>query len=74
MNPAMLLKFKGAWDKFTKNHPKFPLFLKAASQQAMQEGSIIEITITDKDGKKIDTNLLIKAEDMELFESLKQMM
>ena len=41
MNPAMLLKLKGAWDKFAKNHPKFPLFLKAASQQAIGEGSII---------------------------------
>lgn len=74
MNPAMLLKLKGAWDKFSKNHPKFPMFLKAASQQAIGEGSIIEIAITDKDGKKIDTNLLIKAEDMELLESLNEMM
>lgn len=74
MNPAMLLKIKGAWDKFASNHPKFPMFIKAASQQAIQEGSIIEIAITDKDGKKIDTNLVIKAEDLELLESLKQMM
>ena len=74
INPATLLKLKGAWDKFSKNHPKFPMFIKAASQQAIEEGSIIEITITDKEGKKIDTNLLIKAEDIELFESLKQMM
>ena len=74
MNPAALLKMKGAWDKFAKNHPKFPLFLKAVSQQAIEEGSIIEIAITDKDGRKIDTNLLIKAEDLELLETLKQMM
>ena len=74
INPATLLKLKGAWDKFSKNHPKFPMFIKAASQQAIEEGSIIEITITDKEGKKIDTNLVIKAEDIELFESLKQMM
>ena len=74
INPATLFKMKGAWDKFSKNHPKFPLFLKAASQQAIGEGSIIEIAITDKEGRKIDTNLLIKAEDIELFESLKQMM
>lgn len=74
MNPAVLLKMKGAWDKFASNHPKFPMFIKAAAQQAIQEGSIIEISITDKDGKKIDTNLLIKAEDIELFESLREMM
>ena len=73
VNPATLFKIKGAWDKFAKNHPKFPLFLKAASQQAIGEGSIIEIAITDKDGRKIDTKLLVKAEDMEFLESLKQM-
>lgn len=74
INPAVLLKLKGAWDKFSANHPKFPMFLKAASQNAIEEGSIIEIAITDSEGRKIDTNLMIKAEDMELFESLKQMM
>ena len=65
MNPAVLLKMKDAWDKFASNHPKFPMFIKAATQQAIQEGSIIEISITDKDGKKIDTNFLIKAEDID---------
>lgn len=70
INPAMLLKIKGAWETFAANHPKFPMFLKAASQNAIEEGSIIEISITTKDGRKMDTNLLIKKEDMELFHNL----
>ena len=74
MNIANLMKFRSIWNDFTKRHPKFPLFIEAVSSNGITEGSIIEIAITDKDGRKIDTNLLVKAEDMELLESLKQMM
>ncbi|MBR1693609.1 MAG: hypothetical protein IJ711_12680 [Lachnospiraceae bacterium] len=72
INPAMILKIKSAWDAFTANHPKFPHFLKAA-QNSIEEGSIIEISITNREGKKIDTNLLVKQEDLDLFQSLKDM-
>lgn len=73
LNPAVLLKLKGAYETFVNNHPKFPMFLKAASKDALQEGSIVEITVTTKEGKKMSTNLLVKQSDLDLFESLKQM-
>lgn len=73
LNPTMLFKLKGAYEAFVSNHPKFPMFLKAASKDALQEGSIVEITVTTKEGKKMSTNLLVKQSDLELFESLKQM-
>ena len=47
MNPAMLFKIKSAWDKFVNNHPKFPMFLRAASATGIKEGYIIEVKITD---------------------------
>lgn len=74
INPAVILKMKGAWDIFAGNHPKFPLFLKAAAQGAIQEDSIIEIAITTPEGKKIDTNLVVKREDLELIQAIKEMM
>lgn len=73
LNPAVLLKLKGAYESFVNNHPKFPMFLQAASKDALQEGSIIEITVTTKEGKKMSTNLLVKQSDLDLFDSLKQM-
>lgn len=73
MNPAMLFKIKGAWEKFVQNHPKFPLFLRAASTSGIREGYIIEVKITDTDGKAICTNVKLTESDMELIGMIKNM-
>lgn len=72
IDPMQLLKMKGMWDKFTARHPKFPAFLKAMSQGAITEGSVLEIKVTTVDGRVISSNLKVTAEDMELLEGLKQ--
>lgn len=72
MDALQLLKIKGMWDKFTVRHPKFPAFLKAISQGAIGEGSVLEITVTSADGKVISSNLKVTAEDMEMINMLKQ--
>jgi len=73
MNPAAIFKIKGAWDKFSANHPKFPGFLQAAGNGMVEEGSVIDIKITSADGKTIATNVKLTAEDMELFAMLKEL-
>lgn len=73
MNPAMLFKIKGAWEKFVQNHPKFPFFLRAASTSGIREGYIIEVKITDTDGKAICTNVKLTESDMELIGMIKDM-
>lgn len=73
MNPMKLLQLKNAWDQFTGRHPKFPAFLKAMSKGAITEGSILEITVTTAEGKVINTNLKVTAEDMALVEELKNL-
>ena len=73
MNPAMLFKIKGAWEKFVSNHPKFPMFLRAASASGRKEGYIIEVKITDTDGKAICTNVKLTESDMELIGMIKDM-
>lgn len=72
INPMQLLKIKGLWDQFTGRHPKFPAFLKAMSQGAITEGSVIEITVTTAEGKVISSNLKVTAEDMEMIGELKR--
>ena len=66
----MFLQFKNSWQTFTRNHPKFPAFSNAVSKRALKEGSIMAITVTTPDGEKIETNLRIKAEDLELLKEL----
>ncbi len=73
LNPAMLFKIKGAWEKFVSNHPKFPMFLRAASATGIKEGYIIEVKITDTDGKTICTNVKLTDSDMDLIDMIKDM-
>lgn len=70
---AMLQKLKSGVDRFRANHPKFPMFMKAVSQNALTEGTVIEINVTTPDGKNYCTNVKLNAEDLDLFNSIKSM-
>lgn len=70
---TMLSKMKNAMETFRQNHPKFPLFLNAVSQDALVEGTIIEINVTTPKGKNYCTNVKLKSSDLELMETLKNM-
>jgi len=72
MNPVALMQMGGLLDRFKNNHPKVPMFFKAAAQN-IGEGSIIEISVTSPEGRKINTNMRVTAEDLELMEQLKNM-
>ncbi len=74
INPAKLFKFKGAWDKFVKNHPKFPLFINAVRNNAIEEGSVIEIIVTTVEGKTLSTNIKVSQTDKEILEELTELM
>lgn len=70
---AMLQQLKAGIDRFQLNHPKFPLFLKAVSQEALKEGTLIEINVTTPEGQNYCSNLRLKADDMEFINSIKSM-
>ena len=42
---ALLQQLRSGMDRFRANHPKFPMFLKAVSQDALKEGSVIELSL-----------------------------
>lgn len=69
MNLGNLMQLKNSWTTFTQNHPKFPKFLQAAGT-AVKEDTLIEIKITTAEGKVIETNLKVKASDIELVKNL----
>lgn len=72
MNPMALMKIKGMMETFCKNHPKVPMFLQSAGQN-INEGSVIEISVTTAQGKNLCTNMKVTAEDLELVEQLKNL-
>lgn len=74
MDFTAIMKFKGAWDTFTKNHPKFMPFMQAVGQEAIADGTIIEVKVVSPEGKEYNTNMKITQSDLDLFAQLKGMM
>ena len=69
MNLGNIMQLKNSWATFTQNPPKFPKFLQAAGT-AVKEDTLIEIRLTTAEGKVIETNLKVKASDIELIRNL----
>ncbi len=73
LNPMKLMQLKSAWDQFSGAHPKFLSFLNAVPSSGIEEGSIIEITVKNPNGKTLSANLKLKDTDIQMFETLKDL-
>ena len=73
MNPSSMMKLMTAKKQFETDHPKFAQFLENFMRTGVEEGSIIEISVTRPDGTKTTTNMKVKASDLELVSSLKDL-
>jgi hypothetical protein len=69
INPMQLMQMKSEFDAFKNRHPKLELFFADAINR-MNEGSVLEISLTSPDGAKIRTNMKITPEDKALLEKL----
>ena len=75
MNPMLLLQLKPAWEQFKTNQPKLMNFVKAASKDGfMDEGTLIEISITNSSGKTIASNVRVKQEDLTFLTTFKSVL
>lgn len=72
VNPKMLMQIKSLFEQFRKNHPKVPLFFSAASN-AIDEGSVIEISLTTSEGKNLCTNMRVTEDDLEMIKAIAEM-
>lgn len=73
MNPMKLWKLQNAYNQFKGRHPKFPMFLEAVAREGMRENTIIEIRVTSPEGRVYDSSLKLCQEDLELFQTLKEL-
>lgn len=74
VNPMTLIQLKSSWNRFTRNHPKFPRFWKAAFQQCLAEGTVVKFNVTAPDGTKLSSNLKLTSDDLELARQLREIM
>lgn len=72
-NAGMLIQIKNMWDRFESNHPKLPRFFQAVGRECIEEGTVIEISVTKPDGENITSNFKLNEEDMELLAALREL-
>lgn len=73
INPADMMKVMNAKRKFDANHPKFSAFLKAVLSRPIEEGTIIEMTVTRPGEEPITTNFKVCQSDLDLVRELQNM-
>lgn len=73
MNPASIMKIMNAKKVFTNNHPKFVAFLKAVFSRPIEEGTVIEITVTRPGEESMTANIKVQRSDLELMQELQEL-
>ena len=73
MNPATIMKLMSAKSKFEGNHPKFISFIKNVFSRPIEEGTIMEITVSRPGQEPITSNIKIQQSDLELLAELKEL-
>ena len=70
VNPMMLFKIKGLWDRITSNHPKMVPFGRTVFPAAIGVGSIVDVKVTDPNGKTYHYNMRVSEDDMEAIREI----
>ena len=74
LNPMELLKIRKVWNTFVSEHPKFlPYFGNLKSSGYLSEGSVIDMIVTDKEGKSVRYNMRLTKNDLELMRVLAEL-
>ncbi|MCI9277797.1 hypothetical protein D7X48_19865 [bacterium D16-50] len=73
MNPASILKFLSAKKQFEDNHPKFEAFVRTVLSRPLEEGTVLEVTVTRPGEKPMTGNIKLLQSDLELLAELKEL-
>jgi hypothetical protein len=70
INPMKLVHLKKHYATFKEDHPKFVLFTKMVLKNAMEEGTIITVSVKKPDGTKYESNFKLGENDIEMLKAL----
>ena len=73
-NPAILMEIMSAKNKLDVNHPKLKNYFTAVKNKGIEEGSVIELKITNPNDEPMVANIKVQAEDIELLSQLAEIM
>ena len=73
MGPQSVMKLMSAFATFKSNHPRFVSFMEYFMKKGIDEGTVIEVTVTKPGEEPVTSNLMVTESDIELFRSLKEL-
>ena len=71
MNPIGMMQAAGRIKIFQEQHPKALMFINSLSEKDIREGSVIELKVTNPEGKEMVSNIKLTSDDIETFKILK---
>ena len=74
MNPTALMKLMAAKARFSANHPKFEAFIKSVLSRPLEEGTVVEFTVTRPGEEPVTANIKVQQSDLELLQELRELM
>ena len=74
MNAASIFKLMSARKRFNENHPKFEAFLRTVFSRPIEEGTVMEFTVTRPGDEPLTANIRVQQSDLELLRELKELM
>ena len=75
LSPLALMKLHAMWKAFEKRHPGVVNFgQKELFGGNIPEGTVFELSLTRPGEQPVTTNMKLTAEDITVFEALKEMM
>jgi hypothetical protein len=70
-NPLQLMQLAERLKIFRQQHPKVLDFIQAIGRNNLQPGVVLELRVTDLDGKVAVTNMRLTEEDIETIAIIK---
>ncbi|MBQ6588517.1 MAG: hypothetical protein IJI01_07565 [Butyrivibrio sp.] len=71
MNPMLLLQLQKRLSLFQEDHPKVMPFMQAVGNVGVVEGTVFAVKVTTPDGKVLESNIKLTANDIETINMMK---
>ena len=71
MNPMLLMQHQQRLGLFQQDHPKVIPFFQAVGANAVTEGTVFAVKVTTPDGKVLESNIKLTANDIETINMMK---
>ena len=73
MNPKQLMQLAERWRIFKDQHPRVIDFVRDIGRYSLKPGVVLELRVTDNDGKTAVTNMKLTEEDVETISILRSL-